>query len=53
MDEFANLIECVINMLKIEFTLWGFTFSLWSVFIWGILATLVVWTIKKIFGGDD
>ena len=52
MEEFANLITCVVNFLKIEFTLWGYTFSLWSVFIWGILATITIWTIKKVFGGD-
>lgn len=53
MEDFANLIALIVDFLKIDFTLWGFTFSLWSVFIWGILATLALWTIKKIFGGDD
>ena len=51
MEYFAELIQVIVNFMKIPFTLWGFTFSLWSVFVWGILASLAIWAVMKIFGG--
>ena len=51
MEYFAEIIDVIITFMKIPFTLWGFTFSLWSVFIWGLLASLAIWAVMKIFGG--
>lgn len=51
MEYFAEIIDVIITFMKIPFTLWGFTFSLWSVFVWGILASLAIWALMKIFGG--
>lgn len=53
MDYFKEVIDCVVNFMKIEFSLWGYTFSLWSVFVWGILASLTLWIVKVFFLGDD
>lgn len=53
MEYFKELIDVVINFMKIPFTLWGFQLSLWSIFIWGILASLSLWALFKIWGGKD
>lgn len=53
MEYFAEIVNVVVDFMKIPFTLWGITFSLWSVFVWSIFASIVVWAVIKIFGGKD
>lgn len=36
-----------LRLMQIEFTLEGFTFSLWQVFLFGIIATAVVYLVCK------
>lgn len=53
MDSFKTLILFVISLLKIEFYVWGYNLSLWAIFVYGILATIVLWAIFKVFKGGD
>lgn len=46
MEVLAVLIGILVDILKIEFTIWGFTLSLWSIMlsmlVSGIAITLIV-----------
>lgn len=49
MDEFGTLIELVVNLFKIEFTIGTFTFSLWQVFLFDIAAGILAFIISEVF----
>ena len=49
MENFTNLMLMIIDFFKIPFTIWGFTFSLWGVFITLTLLSLVFWFIGNVF----
>ena len=53
MEGVKILIDAVVTWLKIEFTVYGYTLSLWSVIVWGILASFVLFCISKIFDFGD
>ena len=51
-SDFGQLIEKVVELFSIEFTIYGFTFSLWQVFLFTIVADIVIWVISEVFLGD-
>lgn len=53
MEDIKRLFDAVIDLMKIPFTIYGFTISLWSIFVWVLVAGVVIWIIGKIFGGGD
>lgn len=53
MEDFKSIILFIVSLLKIEFNVWGFNLSLWAIFVYGILASIVLWAIFKIFKGGD
>lgn len=52
MDDFKFLLEVTLDILKTEFTLWGFTFSFWEVFVFAVIASVVCWIISYLLLGD-
>ena len=52
MELFGQAVQSALDIFKIEFTLWGFTFSFWEVFAFTIVAGIVCWVISEIFLGD-
>ena len=48
-SDFGQLIEKVVELFSIEFTIYGFTFSLWQVFLFDIAAGIVIWVIVEVF----
>ena len=38
-----------LSLFKYPFTLFGYTLSAWEVFIWSIVAGLVIWFFKEVF----
>ena len=52
MENIAVLFSHVIQIYQIEFTLYGFTFSLWQVFVFVIVASLICWILWEVFMGD-
>ena len=52
MEDIATLFSVVIQLFQIEFTLYGHTFSLWQVFVFGVVASLVCWLLSEVFLGD-
>lgn len=49
LSDFGWLIEKVVEVFSIEFTIYGFTFSLWQVFLFDIAASIVIWIIVEVF----
>ena len=38
----ADLIALVVTLMKIDFTIWGFTFSLWQLMIFVAVAGIII-----------
>lgn len=49
MEFIAKFFGAILDGFKIEFTIYGFTFSFWDVFIWTALAALLISAILDIF----
>lgn len=52
MSDIATLFSYVLQLFQIEFTLYGFTFSLWEVFIFSVVSSLVAWLLWEVFLSD-
>lgn len=39
----------VVELFQIEFTIYGFTFSLWQVFLFDLAAGIVAWILCEVF----
>lgn len=44
-----QVIKCAISVLNIQITYLGYTFTLWQVMFYSILATIVLYVILRIF----
>ena len=52
MSLIGSLFSYVIQLFQIEFTLYGHTFSLWQVFVFTIVASLVCRILWEVFMGE-
>lgn len=48
-SDFGQIIEKVVEAFSIEFTIYGFTFSLWQVFLFDIAVSIVIWVLVEVF----
>lgn len=48
-SDLARVFELVVELFSIEFTLYGFTFSMWQVFLFDMVAGIIVWIIVEVF----
>lgn len=39
----------VVELFQIEFTIYGFTFSMWQVFLFDFAAGIVAWILYEVF----
>lgn len=51
-SDLSTLFAWVVEVFSIEFTIYGFTFSLWQVFLFDIAAGILVWVLREVFLGD-
>ena len=49
MATFELMINTVLDWLKIPFTIYGYTISLWTIIVYSLLASFVVWFIVRFF----
>lgn len=49
MNDFAYVIQATVELFRHEFTIYGFTFSFWNVFLFVIVAGLAVAFIGGLF----
>lgn len=52
MEDFAALMSVTYRIFALEFTLYGFTFSLWQVFVFSAVAGIVGKILAEVFFGD-
>lgn len=48
-SDVGALFSAVVELFKIEFTIYGFTFSMWQVFLFNIAAGIVGWFLREVF----
>lgn len=51
MEQFGQVLAETVNLMQLEFTLYGFTFSWWQVFLWSTCAAIVLWVLFTLWGG--
>ena len=49
MEDFAAVITYCVNIMKVPFTIWGFTLNLWDILIWSIVAGIIIYLIVRFF----
>ena len=52
LEDIGLMVSTAVNILKIEFTLYGFTFSLWQVLLFNLVAGIIIWVITEVLLGD-
>ena len=52
LSDFGAMIEFSLSLLKFEMTIGEYTFSFWQIFLFGIVASIVVWALWEVFLGD-
>ena len=48
MENIGKLFEITKNLMDTQLTLYDYTFSYWQVFIWVIVAGLIIWFIGRV-----
>ena len=48
-SDFGQIIEKVVEAFSIEFTIYGFIFSMWQVFLFDMAAGIVIWALYEVF----
>lgn len=49
MDAFFAMMSGIIDCMQIPMNIWGFTFSLWDVFMFSMVSTVIFGFIGKLF----
>lgn len=49
MEDFAALINTVVSLMKLEMSIWGFSFSFWHIMLFGMLAGILIWFLGGYF----
>lgn len=49
MEDFAAMIQAVVDLMRFEFTIWGFTLTFWGILLWSMIAGLIVWAVMRFF----
>lgn len=49
MNNFMNLMNMIIDFMKRPFTVWGYTFSFWGVFMLIAILSVVFWFVGEVF----
>lgn len=52
MEHIGAMFSAVMRLFQLEFTLYGFTFSFWQVFVFAVVASLVCWLLREVFLGE-
>lgn len=52
LSDFSALFAWVVEVFSLEFTIYGFTFSLWQVFLFDAAAGILAWFLGRLFLDD-
>lgn len=50
-SDIAQVFDLVVELFQIEFTIYGFTFSMWQVFLFDFAAGIIIWILVEVFLG--
>lgn len=53
MTVLTTILNLLYQAMNVPFTVFGFEFSLWSFFVFSVVMSVIVFFIRKFFGGDD
>lgn len=48
-SDIAQVFDLVLELFQIEFTIYGFTFSMWEVFLFDFAADIIIWILCEVF----
>lgn len=49
LSDVGLVFEKLVELFSIEFTIFGFTFSMWQVYLFDFAAAIVIWVIVEVF----
>lgn len=49
MEELSAIFSLCVALMKLPFTIWGFTLNLWDILIWSIVAGIILYLIVRFF----
>ena len=49
MADFAAMIQAMVQLIQVPFTIWGFTLNFWDILIWTLVAGILVYVIVRFF----
>lgn len=52
MEIVGELFTTIVDLFKLEVTIFGFTFSWWEVFLFTSIAGILCWFISEVFLGE-
>ena len=44
-EDLKAVLDAIVDIMKIEFTIWGFTLSFWGIMLWSMVALIVIWIV--------
>lgn len=48
-SDIAQVFDLVLELFQLEFTIYGFTFSMWEVFLFDFAAGIIIWILAEVF----
>ena len=51
METIASFLSVIVQGMSIPMNIYGFTFSFWDIFLWSIIAGVVVWIVGRVING--
>ena len=51
-SDFGVMISATVQLMQIEFTIWGITFTFWQALLFNLVAPIVVWVLLEVFLGE-
>ena len=52
LSDLQATIQAVFDLFKLEFKIYGFTLSWWQVFLWAVIAGLLLKFVSEVFHDD-
>lgn len=47
MEDLKALFDACVELMQVPFTIYGFTLSWWDIWIWSMIAGLILWFIVR------
>ena len=49
LSDFGAMLSVVVDLMKLEFTLWGINFTFWQIMLCGMFIPIVIWILWEVF----